>query len=187
MPVTATREVYPWILLWNRCTWALEDAATAKDREYLYIFSMMMSAFTLEAFLNHLLRFRRPQGWPEFERKATPAQKLRALCTALGVKHDKQHRPFSTFSEIFRFRNDLAHAKPVTLSRTFDYPIREFLEAKKLPPFPLTPWERALRPATARKFHGDTRDMILALYAAADMGDKPFDETFSRTRWKGTL
>jgi hypothetical protein len=187
MRVTATREVYPWILLWNRCTWALEDASSGKDREYLYIFSMVLCAFTLEAFLNHLLRFRRPADWAEYERRATPAQKLSELCRIIGFKTDRRLRPFSTFSEVFRFRNGLAHAKPITLARSFDYPIDTFLTAHKVPPFPLTSLERALRPATARRFHKDSGDMILALYGAADMGDKPFDETYSRTHWEGTL
>ena len=187
MRVNATREVYPWILLWSRCTWALEDASTGGERQYLFIFSMLLCAFTLEAFLNHLLRFRRPDSWDDYERNASPAQKLAEVSKIIGFKLDKGRRPFRTFPEVFRFRNDLAHAKPITLSQTFKYPVQTFLTAQQMPALPLTPWEKTLTPARARKFYEDTRSMILALYHAADMGDEPFNETYSRTRFEGTL
>src|SRR4030042_5197634 len=106
MKVTATREVFPWILLWHRCTWAIEDAAANEERQYLSIFSALLCAFTLEAFLNQLLRFRFPNDCRKYERKATPSQKLARFGASLDFRADRSRRPFSSFKDIFSFLND---------------------------------------------------------------------------------
>ena len=187
MKVTATREVFPWILLWHRCTWAIEDAAANEESQYLSIFSALLCAFTLEAFLNQLLRFRFPNDWRKYERKATPSQKLARFGASLDFRADRSRRPFSSFKDIFSFRNDLAHAKPVQLARTFNYPVEAFLAARKVPPIPRTSWDSALTLKKARNWHEDTRAMIQSLYQAADMGDDPFHEAYSTIQWSGTL
>ena len=187
MKVTATREVFPWILLWHRCTWAIEDAAANEESEYLSIFSALLCAFTLEAFLNHLLRFRFPNDWREYERKATPSQKLARLGASFHFRADRSRRPFGSFKDIFSFRNDLAHAKPIQLARTFNFPVEVFLAARKIPPMPRSSWDCALTLEKARKWHKDTRAMIQSLSQAAGMGDDPFHEAYSTIQWSGTL
>jgi len=187
MKVTATREVFPWILLWHRCTWAIEDAEANEESQYLSMFSALLCAFTLEAFLNQLLRSRMPDDWREYERKATPSQKLARLGASMHLRVDRSRRPFISFKEIFAFRNDLAHAKPVELARTFNYPVEVFLAAQKTPPIPRTNWESVLTLKRARNWHEDTRAMIRSLSQAAGMGDDPFNEAYSKIHWSGTL
>jgi hypothetical protein len=185
--IKATRQVYPWVLLWNRCRWSHEDAGGADESQYLHLISMLLCAFTLEAFLNHLLRFKYPGDWRSFESESTPDEKLDEVARLLNLDPEKGVRPFQTFHDIFQFRNDLVHAKPVTLEDTFDFPIHEFLTGEETPPFPLTKWENSLTVDRATMFFEDTAAMMLVLYSHADLGEDPLGDSFSRTSWEGSL
>ncbi len=137
--------------------------------------------------MNHLLRFKYTGDWKAFEHKASPDEKLDEIAKLMDYEIDKGISPFQTFHPIFEFRNDLVHAKPIKLEETFQYPIDKFLEADELPPLPISRWEKSLTPEAAQRFFEDTKLMILSLYSHAELGEDPFMDTFSRTRWEGTL
>lgn len=178
------RKVFPYILLWHRCSWALDDARKGGEFEYIYLYAMLLCAFTLEAFLNHLGRIRFPSNWKDFEYKR-PIEKLDDVSSILNLDISKGERPFQTFKQIFDFRNDLVHAKPAEVSAIVEFPFDEFLKPDKLPPDPLTNWEKSLSPDTAEMYFEDTKEMIRILFVDAGLGDDPFNEIYSRTSWKG--
>lgn len=182
----ATRKVYPYLLLWNRCRWAFEDSKEHVEFEYLYLYSMLLCAFTLEAYLNHLGKLQCHEYWPELESKR-PIEKLDEISSIIGLQLDRSRRPSQTFKEIFEFRNDIVHAKPAEVIAEIEYPVEEFLKADELPPEPPTDWEKALNPDKANRFFQDTEAMIIFLHKGSGLGDKPFEGTFSRTRWEGNI
>ncbi len=187
LEIKATRNVNPWILLWNRCKWAYNEAETGNVQEPYLLFSMLLCAFSLEAFMNHLLRIYYPGDWENYERRTSPIDKLDKISEILKFDVDKGRRPFQTFKSIFDFRNDIVHAKTIKLEETISYPIDKFLKAEELPPIPLTRWEKSLTSKDAKKFFEDSEKIIFIMHEKANLGDDPFDGIYSRTRFKGSL
>lgn len=187
MEVKATRNVNPWVLLWSRCAWAYNQASDGEVQEPYHLFSMLLCAFSLEAFMNHLIRIYYPGDWENFERKSSPDEKLDKLSELLRFNLDKGRRPFQTFKSIFDFRNDIVHAKTVKLEETSTFPIDKFLKADELPPIPLTNWEQTLTAKDAKKFFEDSKKIIAFLHEKSNLGDDPFDGSYSRTSFEGSL
>ena len=71
--------------------------------------SLVFTAFTLEAYLNHLGRklFR---CWDDLERLG-PIEKLNVIADRAAVKIDYGKRPWQAMKQLFGFRNDIAHGK----------------------------------------------------------------------------
>lgn len=72
--------------------------------------SLTFIALTMEACLNHvgLSIF---ECWGDVERRLSPLSKLNLIVEKLAVKRNKGRRPYQTVSEMFAFRNLLAHGK----------------------------------------------------------------------------
>jgi len=137
--------------------------------------------------MNHLLRINYPGDWEDFERYSSPDEKLDKISELLQLNVDKGRRPFQTYKSIFDFRNDIVHAKTIKLEETTSFPIDKFLKADELPPIPLTKWEKTLTAKDAKRFFEDSKIIINVLHQKANLGDDPFDGTYSRTRFKGSL
>ncbi len=187
MEIKATRNVNPWVLLWSRCKWAYNESLSGDVQEPYLLFSMLLCAFSLEAFMNHLLRIYYPGDWESYERHKSPSEKLDKLAELLNFEVDKGRRPFQTFNSIFDFRNDIVHAKTIKLEESFSYPIDKFLKAEEIPPVPLTKWEKSLTSKDAKKFIDDSEKIILIMHDEANLGDDPFDRAYSKTSFKGSL
>ena len=187
MEVHATRNVSPWILLWSNCTWSYNKSLEGDGQNPFLLFSMLLCAFSLEAYLNQILQHYVPGDWEEYERNTSPIDKLDKLCEELQFSIDKGKRPFQTFSEIFTFRNDIVHTKTIKLDDVFSYSIEKFLQADNIPPIPLTSWEKILTPQSAKRFYDDSKEIIITLHKEANLGDDPFDGTYSRTRFTGNI
>lgn len=142
--------------------------------------AMLFSAFTLEAFLNHL-GAKRISYWDVLQRKLGPEEKLQVLCKDIGYKPDRSRPPFQTFSIIFDFRNAIVHAKT-------EYPSYEgelILEEGQRPPKPLVGWEKQITLDTAQRFFDDTKAMLTELHYAAKLREPLFipEEVFGETEW----
>ena len=187
MEVHASRNVSPWILLWNNCTWSYNMSLEGEGQNPYLLFTMLLCAFSLEAYLNQLLRHYSPGDWEEYERQTSPIDKLAKLCDALQFPIDNGKRPFQTFTQIFKFRNDIVHAKTIKVEKVFLYSIERFLQSDDLPPIPLTRWEKALTPQSSKRFYDDSKDIIITLHKEANLGDDPFDGTYSKTMFTGNI
>lgn len=185
MRISASRQVNPYILLWNRCNKAFQDAEKSKELEYLYLYSMLLCAFTLEACLNHLIKYKYPGDWRKFERSHSPDEKIDELSRICGFSIDKGRRPFQSFKKIFNLRHAIVHAKPEQISEEFDYDLEKFLEPDELPPIPKTTWEEVLTATEAQLFLADTEEMIIQLFKLCGFVDDPFKQLYSRTQWEG--
>ena len=135
-----------------------------EGRFYDLMISMLSCAFTLEAFLNHVGTLKVP-GWSSIERNTGPREKLNRLVSEVAPEANLRKRPFSSFLEIFRFRDKLVHGKTITLVVSGE----AYLDKDELPPPPLAKWERIINPTIAQRFLDDTKAIIIHLNTAAGL------------------
>ena len=76
---------------------------------YSLLSGFLMSAFTLEAYLNYVGPIVEA-GWDDFD-KASPLAKLRHVARVVGVPLDSGCRPMQSIIELFTFRNRMAHPR----------------------------------------------------------------------------
>lgn len=77
---------------------------------YTLVASLIFSAFTLEAYLNHLGKLRSKE-WDEIERRHSKLEKYKLFAQAAEIKFDFNVRPYCTLKELFSFRDRMAHEK----------------------------------------------------------------------------
>jgi hypothetical protein len=114
--VSATTTVYTFAYL-RSVSWACRKRAQEESagRNLFAASSMVSSAFSIEAYLNHLganlIEF-----WDTIERKLSPREKLDLLTMILRIQLDYGKRPFQTFAKMFAFRNALAYGRTESLT-----------------------------------------------------------------------
>jgi hypothetical protein len=164
--VSAQKTVYTFAHLRSVSRECLEHAKAEEAGSTLMICgSMIFSAFTVEAFLNHI-GASVTTFWSSVERRLSPPEKLEVLGKLFGLRFDYSTRPFQTFRQMFRFRDALAHGK--TESITEDR--IQLLRAGERPKLPATAWEKEMTMKNAQVFFEDTRAiwLILAKEAGVD-------------------
>lgn len=151
---------FTYVYLHRNARFALDLAEeTAEARLYHYMNSIIMSAFALEAYINHLCAEELP-FWKEIER-LSPQKKLNIICSYLNFNLDKSQRPFQSFKQIFRIRNSLAHGRTETTHRNNEIELAgqtDFHKYKK------TEWELACTKEGAERFFNDMTEMIEKLH-----------------------
>jgi hypothetical protein len=139
---------------------------TNKQRDghtYEAMSCLIVGAFKFEAFLNDigtkLLPF-----WEQIER-IPHKNKLALIAEQVGVTVDYSCRPFKTLKHLFEARNQLAHAKPQTLSQEsiIESGTREEIRRRK----PLTKWELLCTADFAQQAFYDTEAIADLLWGAA--------------------
>jgi len=132
--VSKTRTVHTYAELWHGSRVLLERAeAEAKGSFWVRMSSLLLTAFTLEAYLNHI----GPKlftSWTTLE-VLPPLGKLDVVCEKLNLSFPAKQRPRQTIDELFRFRNLLTHGKTVILTepdqlKDIDAYLDEFLGQK---------------------------------------------------------
>lgn len=87
---------------------------TQEGQLYTTVAALIFSAFTLEAYLNHLGKLRNKE-WDEIERKYSKFDKYKLFASTSGINFDSfRLRPYSTLKELFEFRDRMAHGKTTT-------------------------------------------------------------------------
>ena len=76
---------------------------------YSLLSAFLMSAFTLEAYLNYVGPIVEP-GWDDFD-KGSPLAKLRHVARVVSIQLDSSSRPMQSIIELFIFRNRMAHPR----------------------------------------------------------------------------
>ncbi len=145
--------------------YSIAQVALADGREHQYrgyhVAAIVMTAFSLEAYLNFLGEKVFPI-WSEIE--YIPVEnKMRALCTHLGITLDFGCRPHQSIRLLWRIRNALAHARSESMS----------VEREGLPPddpeYPEAEWERDCNMETAVRLAEDVREVCDALHKKAGL------------------
>jgi len=177
--VKTKRTINTHVVLWTAAWNALDQATDNIEGSYWNSMSVSLyCAFTLEAYFNHIgpAQF---TDWETIERKLRPGDKLRKINKKLGLAPDFGKRPWQTFTHLFKFRDDLAHGKPVTLETD----TRERVPKQGHPTLPLARWEKLCSTTEAQKAFDDTRKMIEQLHKLAGFPDDPLDD-FGLTTWQ---
>jgi len=152
--------------MWHASYVMLEKARKDPGGSYYQLMaSLIFSSFTLEAFLNHVGQSVY-KCWSELE-QLSPPRKLNLIAEKLEIQKDDGKRPFQTISELFRFRNDVAHGKTIHLKSTdqitvvdseFDQHMRELLQA---------PWQNYCNLDNAERAREDVEGVCRVVHKAA--------------------
>jgi len=154
--VSRDRTIHTYMELWHASECVLEDGERERPgSSFQFLSSIVLTAFALEAYLNHVGP-RVLSSWDGLERSSSPLSKLDLLCEVLKVQlPGKDRRPLQTITELFKFRNTLAHGRTEVLEpdaeRIDPEHVDEYL-SKRL----LTDWEKLIEDASfAKRARGD--------------------------------
>lgn len=149
----------------------LERAEAAPEGKlYALIASLVFSAFTLEAYLNHLGALRH-KDWAKIERKHGKLKKFQRLCKEADLVTDLTVRPYSTLVALFDFRDRMAHGKTTTetVSTTID------VDGPRIPQINNdTDWQAFATLDNARQAITDVARLVKELHAASGYPGNPF-------------
>ena len=138
-----------------------------KGSYYTVMSSILLTAFTFEAYLNHI-GAERFEYWEQIE-SIKVLDKYTVLCKELIVNPDYSRRPYQTLKSLFKFRNAIAHGKSKIIKDTkavssSDDPYKHA---------PKTEWEEFCELKNAKRAKEDIDEIITELHRAAGLGDYP--------------
>lgn len=145
---------------------------TAKERErgsyYTAMSSLLLRAFTFEAYLNHL-GTKKTDFWSHVE-SIRVVDKYAVLCKMLSIDPDFSRRPYQTVSKLFKFRNSIAHGRSIVLKNSKDVSS----DNEPYQHMPKAEWEEYSTIENAERARGDISAVIVELHRAAGLGNYPF-------------
>jgi len=168
--VSKERKVNTYAEMWHASNVMLLKAKKDPEGSYYQLMaSLIFTAFTLEAYLNHIGQciFK---CWKDLER-LSPSKKLNVITEKLEVKKDDTKRPFRTVFKLFKFRNNIAHGKSIYLKpeaqiRVVDDTFREYMRER-----PETPWEKYCNLRNAERAREDVESIIKTLHKTSNITD----------------
>lgn len=117
--VRKKRKIHTYSELWHASDCVLQAGLNnPKGAAWQFLSSALLTAFTFEAYLNHVGDAIYP-NWEDYE-PMRPLEKLQLLCEKLGVVLSKSPgaRPLQTVAKLMAFRNTMAHGKTSELNFT---------------------------------------------------------------------
>jgi len=161
--VEGKREVKTYAYMRMSARHSLDCATNNKEGSfYQLISSLMFSAFTLEAYMNHL-GSESIEYWEQIE-SIRYLDKLKVLYLRLGLDFDKSRRPLQTIVQLVKFRNLMAHGKTERIfgSKMITTPSlgpgNELVEAE---------WEKFCNEREAQRSLKDVSEIVEVLNKAA--------------------
>ena len=105
LSVTSERNIYTYGYLHSAATWAFEQAEmTEEGRFYNCMSSIILSAFCIEAYLNHIGNELLPYWDDEVKKGLSIQNKLKIICHHIGIIPDFSRRPFQSFIQIIKYQ-----------------------------------------------------------------------------------
>ena len=139
-----------------------------KGSYYTTMGSLLLSAFTFEAYLNHL-GAKLFSYWDSLE-SLPVMDKYAVISQHLKMKPDFGRRPYQSTRNLFRFRNAIAHGKSVILREKKDVSSSTNPSDHN----PKTEWEEFTTLDNAERMRADIKAIVKELHVAAGLGDYPF-------------
>ena len=165
----ATREVRTFVDLNHAADVLLKTAREVKRGSYYTLMSsLLMTAFTFEAYMNHLGQLKLP-FWENID-SIRVLDKYSVLCKQFAMTPNMGVRPYQTLNSLFRFRNAIAHGKSELLEKQAVVPI----DAEPHEHSPRTKWEEYVTEDNADRARQDVSKIIAELHEAAGLGKYPF-------------
>jgi hypothetical protein len=135
---------------------------------YTAMASLLLRAFTFEAYLNHLgerhlklWKRRHRIGWYD---------KLRKVCARLNFAPDESVRPYSTLRPLYEFRNMMAHGRSETIDEVKEVNSQDADNYF----WPLTEWEKFCTFENVEQAKQDITAIIIELHKQTGLSDNPF-------------
>ena len=171
--VSEERQVNTYYELRHASHVILKKAEEDKDGSFYEVMaSLIFTAFMIEAYLNHIGP-RIIKCWGDLER-LSPSSKLNLVTEKLGIEKNEGKRPYQTLSELFKFRNTLAHGKSVFLKS--EYETRFVAEPSDKDGYESlqTEWEKYCTQDNANRALEDTEAIIKEIHKQAGVNGDPF-------------
>ena len=164
-----TREVHTFVDLNHGADILIKNAEFQPEGNFYTTMSvLLLTAFTFEAYLNHLgdktFKF-----WKEIE-TVKVLDKYVIICKNLDFKPDESKRPYQTLKNLFRFRNSIAHGKSKRLEISMDVHFNEDPSRHD----PKEEWEKYCTLQNAKDAYQDIQQIIIELHQKAGHGNRPF-------------
>ena len=157
----------------NGAKFMLKIAEESEEGQlYTLVASLIFSAFTLEAYLNHLGKLRNKE-WNEIERRHSKLEKYKLFAEAAQIKFDFSVRPYRTLKELFSFRDRMAHGRTTeeVISTCID------MHEKRLPQIhEKNDWQVFATLETARQSIKDVELLIEELHSMSGHFGNPFNK-----------
>lgn len=135
---------------------------------YTALSSLLLRAFTFEAYLNHLGE-RHLKLWDP-TKQLRWRKKFARICRRLNFVPDESARPYSTLRPLFSFRNLMAHGKSETINEETEVNSRDADRYY----WPLTEWERFCTFENVKLAKQDITAIVIELHKKAGLSDNPF-------------
>jgi len=167
--VAASKTVYTVGYLRAVSRHALEEAKSNESGSYFNLMvALVFSAFTIEAYLNHLGEKIIP-FWLTIERNLSPSKKLEIIAVQLAKPIDYGHRPFQSFKSIFQLRDFLAHGRTEFVA---EESIQILSDGDK-PELPKAKWQKEVTVENVQRYFDDTKEIIEYLHVASNLDFNP--------------
>jgi len=168
--VSKERGVRTYVEMRRTSDWLLRKAQEeAAGSVFQLRASLLFTAFTLEAYLNHIGE-KIFLCWADLER-LSPRQKLNVIAERLDVKVDYGRRPWQIVKELFAFRNAVAHGKTENLTESEkNIPLERYSDDDFHELVP-TEWEKYSTQQNAVRAREDVEKILKTMHAAAGFED----------------
>ena len=161
LKVSVERSIYIHSYLHSAAKWALEQAEKSEEgRLYNCMSSIILSAFCIEAYLNHIGNELQPYWDDEVKKGLSIKNKLKIICHHINLVPDFTRRPFQSFNQIVKFRNIMAHAVTEKISTKEIQAIRDGERVS----YPETWWEKHSNLKIAKQWLADTESIIETIH-----------------------
>lgn len=175
--VEKERNVTTYADMWHTSFCLLEKGQEeARGSFHQIMASLVFTAFTLEAYLNHI-GAKLFSCWVDLER-LSPREKMNIITEHLKVNVDYGKRPWQVMKELFQFRNDIAHGKSKKERFRSIVPLEKHDDFAP-PWFVQTRWEKFCTEKNTIRARGDVEQIVHVLHDAAGFEDDyPFISGF---------
>jgi len=135
---------------------------------YTALSSLLLRAFTFEAYLNHLGE-RHLKLWDARELLGW-SKKFAKICQRLSFTPDESVRPYSTLRSLFKIRNLMAHGRTEAINEEREVNSQDADRYF----WPLTEWEKFCTFENVLRAKEDITKIIIELHKKAGLSDNPF-------------
>jgi len=170
--ISKERNVRTYAELWRTSRFLLQKGKEIKKgANHQFVASVVFTAFTLEAYLNHIGP-RMFNCWDSLER-LSPKDKLNVVADKIGIEIDYGNRPWQVMKDLFGFRNDIAHGKSVKAKETITvHP--DIFDDDEIHEWAKTKWEKYCSEKNAERARKDVAQIILSLHDSSGINELPF-------------
>lgn len=177
--VTSEREVRSYAEFWHTSFCLLEMTKKSDEGAYhLFMGSLIFTAFSIEAYLNHI-GLRVFKCWDDLER-LSPKEKLSVISEKIELEVNYGSRPWQVLTELFQFRNDIAHGKSTKIEITKIESLEKHNANYDQWKFRAeTRWEKYCTKQNAYRAREDVIEIVKAIHEASKIkGEHPFKMGF---------